>query len=82
MPVAPFQYLNSHDHSHLICFAATTGDGPIPSGDRTRFYQLQPFAIALYNRARRPHALGRRRSSPTTTSFPAPARPASTFAAT
>jgi 1,4-alpha-glucan branching enzyme len=48
MPVAPFQYLNSHDHSHLICFAGTTGGGPIPSGDRTLFYQLQPFAIALY----------------------------------
>jgi maltooligosyltrehalose trehalohydrolase len=48
MPVAPFQYLNSHDHSHLICFAGTVGEGPIPSGDRSRFYKLQPFAIALY----------------------------------
>jgi maltooligosyltrehalose trehalohydrolase len=48
MPVAPFQYVNSHDHSHLICFAGTTGAGPIPSGDRTLFYRLQPFAIALY----------------------------------
>ena len=48
MPVAPFQYLNSHDHSHLICFAGTTGSGPIPSGDRSLFYELQPFAIALY----------------------------------
>jgi 1,4-alpha-glucan branching enzyme len=48
MPVAPFQYLNSHDHSHLICFAGTTGDGPIPSGDRGKYFMLQPFAIALY----------------------------------
>jgi maltooligosyltrehalose trehalohydrolase len=48
MPVAPFQYLNSHDHSHLICFAGTTGGGPLPSGDRSLFYRLQPFAIALY----------------------------------
>ncbi len=48
MPVAPFQYLNTHDHSHLICFAGAGGDGPIPSGDRSQFYKLQPFAIALY----------------------------------
>jgi 1,4-alpha-glucan branching enzyme len=48
MPVAPFQYLNSHDHSHLICFAGTTGDGPLPWGNRNNFYMLQPFAIALY----------------------------------
>ena len=48
MPVAPFQYLNSHDHSHLIWFAGTTGAGPLPFGDRTLFYKLQPFAIALY----------------------------------
>jgi maltooligosyltrehalose trehalohydrolase len=48
MPVAPFQYLNSHDHSHLIVFAGTTGSGPFPAGDRSRFWHLQPFAIALY----------------------------------
>jgi maltooligosyltrehalose trehalohydrolase len=48
MPVAPFQYLNSHDHSHLIVFAGTTGSGPFPAGDRSRFWRLQPFAIALY----------------------------------
>lgn len=48
MPVAPFQYLNSHDHSHLICFSGTTGDGPLPVGNRNNFYMLQPFAIALY----------------------------------
>jgi maltooligosyltrehalose trehalohydrolase len=48
MPVAPFQYLNSHDHSHLIAFAGTTGDGPLPGGNRSLFYRLQPLAIALY----------------------------------
>jgi maltooligosyltrehalose trehalohydrolase len=48
MPVAPFQYLNSHDHSHLIVFAGTTGSGMFPLGDRSRYWQLQPLAIALY----------------------------------
>ncbi len=48
MPVAPFQYLNSHDHSHLICFSGLRGDGPLPWGNRNNFYMLQPFAIALY----------------------------------
>jgi maltooligosyltrehalose trehalohydrolase len=47
MPVAPFQYLNSHDHSHLIAFAGTIGSGLFPPGDRTRFWKLQPMAIAL-----------------------------------
>ena len=48
MPVAPFQYLNSHDHSHLIVSAGLTGDGLLPFGDRSKFYLLQPLAIALY----------------------------------
>jgi maltooligosyltrehalose trehalohydrolase len=48
MPVAPFQYLNSHDHSHLIVSAGTTGDGESPPGDRSRFWRLQAHAIALY----------------------------------
>jgi len=48
MPVAPFQYLESHDHSQLIVFAGTQGDGFFPPGDRSRFYKLQPYAIALY----------------------------------
>jgi 1,4-alpha-glucan branching enzyme len=47
MPVAPFQYIESHDHSQLIVFAGTS-DGPLAPGDRSRFYKLQPFAIALY----------------------------------
>ncbi len=48
MPVAPFQYLETHDHSQLIVCAGTTGDGFFPPGDRTFFYELQPFVIALY----------------------------------
>ena len=48
-PVAPFQYLESHDHSHLVVFAGTVSDpGPMPEGDRSLFYKLQPYAIALY----------------------------------
>jgi maltooligosyltrehalose trehalohydrolase len=48
MPVAPFQYLNSHDHSHLIVSTGTTGSGAFAPGDRSRFARLQPLAIALY----------------------------------
>ena len=48
MPVAPFQYLETHDHSQLIVFAGTEGDGLIPPGDRSQFYRLQPFLVALY----------------------------------
>jgi maltooligosyltrehalose trehalohydrolase len=47
MPVAPFQYLESHDHSQLICFVGEL-PGDVPFGDRSRYYKLQPFAIALY----------------------------------
>jgi 1,4-alpha-glucan branching enzyme len=48
MPVAPFQYLNSHDHSHLIVFSGTTSSDIFAPGDRSRFWRLQPLAIALY----------------------------------
>jgi 1,4-alpha-glucan branching enzyme len=50
MPVAPFQYLESHDHSQLICFTDPSYDAgdPIPEGDRSHWYSLQPHAIALY----------------------------------
>lgn len=49
MPVAPFQYIETHDHSQLIVCAATESDpGPLPEGDRSRFYLMQPYAIALY----------------------------------
>jgi 1,4-alpha-glucan branching enzyme len=48
MPVAPFQYLETHDHSQLIVFAGTAGDAVLPPGDRSLYYRLQPFAIALF----------------------------------
>jgi 1,4-alpha-glucan branching enzyme len=50
MPVAPFQYLESHDHSQLICFTNPNYDSKdaIPEGDRSHWYTLQPHAIALY----------------------------------
>jgi maltooligosyltrehalose trehalohydrolase len=48
MPVAPFQYLNSHDHSHLISFAGTTSSDDGAPGDRSLYWRMQPLAIALY----------------------------------
>ncbi len=48
MPVAPFQYLETHDHSQLIVSAGTEGGGPFPPGNRDRYYKLQPFVVALY----------------------------------
>jgi maltooligosyltrehalose trehalohydrolase len=47
MPVAPFQYLNSHDHSHLIVATGVSGSGPFPGGNRGNIWQMQPLAIAL-----------------------------------
>jgi maltooligosyltrehalose trehalohydrolase len=50
MPVTVFQYLESHDHSQLVCFTNPNYDpgDPIPEGDRSQSYRLQPHAIALY----------------------------------
>jgi maltooligosyltrehalose trehalohydrolase len=48
MPVAPFQYLNCHDKSHLIAFAGTTSSDPLASGNRDLFYRMQPLLVALY----------------------------------
>lgn len=52
VPVAPFQYLNSHDHDHLITSFGTKpgigGPGDILFGDRANTPRLQPYAIALY----------------------------------
>jgi maltooligosyltrehalose trehalohydrolase len=47
MPVAPFQYLESHDHSQLIAYVGTR-PGDAPFAERSKFYKLQPFAIALF----------------------------------
>ena len=46
MPVAPFQYVESHDHSQLIAFAS--GQLGVPFAARGPWYRLQPFAISLY----------------------------------
>jgi glycosidase len=53
VPVAPFQFSDSHDHSFLISFVGNPGaDNPniatVYAGDRSVFFKLQPFAIALY----------------------------------
>jgi 1,4-alpha-glucan branching enzyme len=57
MPVAPFQYLESHDHSQLISFVGSQPDFSwepviralsVPFGQRDLYYKLQPFVIALY----------------------------------
>lgn len=49
-PVAPLQYLNSHDHSWFIAsfgLEAPLVADDIRFGDRAFFYKLQPYAIAL-----------------------------------
>jgi 1,4-alpha-glucan branching enzyme len=51
LPVAPFQYLESHDHGR---FVAEFGTEPItdvqwqPYGDRSRWAKTQPYVVALY----------------------------------
>jgi 1,4-alpha-glucan branching enzyme len=51
LPVAPFQYFESHDHSRFI---NRFGTGPLrdlldqPYGNRALFYKTQPYVIALY----------------------------------
>jgi 1,4-alpha-glucan branching enzyme len=51
-PVAPFQYLNSHDHEHLITNFGVKpgigGPGDLEFGDRANTPRLQPYIIALY----------------------------------
>ena len=51
-PVAPFMYLNSHDHEHLITSFGIKpgigGPGDLWFGDRANTARLQPYAIALY----------------------------------
>jgi maltooligosyltrehalose trehalohydrolase len=52
MPVAPFQYVNSHDHSHLIAFLTGNQQDPYaPLTERSRWYKIQPFIIAQYTDA-------------------------------
>lgn len=50
-PVAPFQYLESHDHSRFITrFGLEELSDPVgqPYGNRELFYKTQPYVIALY----------------------------------
>jgi 1,4-alpha-glucan branching enzyme len=50
-PVAPFQYLESHDHSRFITqFGVEELTDPVgqPYGKRELFYKTQPYVIALY----------------------------------
>jgi 1,4-alpha-glucan branching enzyme len=51
-PVAPLQYLNSHDHEHLITSFGVKpgvgGPGDLEFGDRANTPRLQPYVIALY----------------------------------
>jgi 1,4-alpha-glucan branching enzyme len=45
VPVAPFQYFESHDHSRLLTnFYAQPG----PRVDRGKWFKLRPYAVALY----------------------------------
>jgi 1,4-alpha-glucan branching enzyme len=51
MPVAPFQYIESHDHPRFINTFGTRGPRDLLGeayGDRSRFYKVQPYVIALY----------------------------------
>lgn len=51
LPVAPFQYVESHDHSRFI---TQFGEEDLrdllgqPFGNRDLFYKMQPYIIALY----------------------------------
>lgn len=51
LPVAPFQYVESHDHPRFVNqFGRTTIQDLVGQfyGDRSKFYKVQPFVIALY----------------------------------
>jgi 1,4-alpha-glucan branching enzyme len=50
-PIAPFQYLESHDHSRFITQFGSQNETDLlgqPYGDRELFYKMQPYVIALY----------------------------------
>jgi 1,4-alpha-glucan branching enzyme len=51
IPVAPFQYLESHDHGRFINQFGSSGIRDLLGeyyGNRDFYYKLQPFVIALY----------------------------------
>lgn len=50
-PVAPFQYFESHDHPRFINQLGQLKTRDLLGefyGDRSRFYKMQPYVIALY----------------------------------
>ncbi len=49
-PVAPVQYLETHDHNRLIAGFGLESKNPkdLPLGNRDLAFRLQPFAVALY----------------------------------
>ena len=50
-PVAPFQYLESHDHRRFINEFGEAGPRDLLGqayGDRSRLFEVQPYVIALY----------------------------------
>ncbi|MCK5337017.1 MAG: hypothetical protein KAQ67_12690 [Gammaproteobacteria bacterium] len=50
-PVAPFQYIESHDHARFITRIAPSGYKDLIGedyGDRSQFYKIQPYIIALF----------------------------------
>ncbi|UFH53132.1 alpha-amylase family glycosyl hydrolase [Spirosoma sp. KNUC1025] len=50
-PVAPFQYVESHDHARFINSFGQTALRDLlnePYGNRALFYKMQPYIIALY----------------------------------
>lgn len=51
LPVAPFQYIESHDHSRFITRFGLEQFRDLlelPYGDRNNFFKTQPYVIALY----------------------------------
>ncbi len=50
LPKAPLQYIENHDHARFLCeFALEHPDGDplFADGDRRRWYQVQPYLIAM-----------------------------------
>ena len=50
-PVAPFQYLETHDHGRFLARLAPGSETDLigqPYGERRLFYRIQPYVIALY----------------------------------
>jgi 1,4-alpha-glucan branching enzyme len=50
-PVAPFQYIESHDHSRFITQFGLENEKDLLGqayGNRNLFYKMQPFVVALY----------------------------------